>query len=794
MRRSSTFALTLAVTAALACKSSDSNPTEPQDSSAIDADTSVDDADASIAIVPVSAKLASRKVEVQRLMFASGEMQISGEPFAEGFLGRNLDGYDRHALPTDRYSPSGNFSGDEIVDIVGFSTAVESYEYSKYHVNMIAYQTSAGTSLAWGPVINATGNTASDEPTVRARLVTRVGLLLRAAGTEVGGFAVLPPPKDNPFNPLGFSGLHPILVPYRAFDPAMLPDDTLARGCTFDAGYGSGTGTTQVPDYECGYSSLQLSVRATQLDKTLSPGAIGLNTWKQALWTIDFSGRLHDSKNFFVEKVASTDEPNVGVEGNKVVGLDDTGKPTAEGTYLGSTPLEGMWGLLQIDEMDNGAAYLLGSLTTNDAKTTSGFATLKDALAYDYTSAPRWWPNAITVTEGAPAEWPSPATLAIGDATSRSEDLAGLLLGYSLFFGMTDARNAGIGGKIGLKLTFDGNPYPSDDGVPNGEATAHDRALALLRVAFVDLDRLHTFPGTQIVTDTASPLASGPDAHGSKVTTTSLAHVTIALRQTLLSLNGAITQYGGADPNPKLDDKGILNGIDIHPPGAGTPTFSARVRSVLVAQATFVRDVLTRADGTVANGATFGVDGKPTVDTTPTMLESQTAAIRALLEGFLATGDKTFVDRAQAVFRTLDASFWYAPARLYRGVSAGSNAVAMTPERFGFLQSALRETHKIAHVPGDPVLSRTTLEARIARVNKLFLNGWDDVNGDSKVDKATECLAARMQLGEQALTGEYGTDDKGALTGDRDGDCVTSITFAKSGSLLAGEVDFSATK
>jgi hypothetical protein len=82
-------------------------------------------------------------------------------------------------------------------------------------------------------------------------------------------------------------------------------------------------------------------------------------------------------------------------------------------------------------------------------------------------------------------------------------------------------------------------------------------------------------------------------------------------------------------------------------------------------------------------------------------------------------------------------------------------------------------------------------------VNKLYLNGWDDLNGDQSVDHgaedggaANECLAARMQLGEQALTGELGRDDFGQLTTDRDNDCVLEIDGSQTGSLLAGQVHF----
>jgi hypothetical protein len=127
---------------------------------------------------------------------------------------------------------------------------------------------------------------------------------------------------------------------------------------------------------------------------------------------------------------------------------------------------------------------------------------------------------------------------------------------------------------------------------------------------------------------------------------------------------------------------------------------------------------------------------------------------------------------------------------MYRGLEGGKDEVHMTPERFGWLQSALREAHKVLHVDGDRALGRDVLEDRIARINKLFLNGWDDLDGDEHVNHATECLGARLQLAEQALTGELGIDDFGKPTTDRDGDCVPEITGNKTGAVLAADVWF----
>jgi hypothetical protein len=733
--------------------------------------------------VPVKAELVAARTDTAELLFAAGEMQISGEPFAEGFAGRNLNAYDRNFVPTDQYLLATSTDvPTPVTDLFGFSTAVESYEYSKYHMNMVAQQTTAGLSLAVGPLVAARA-----EGTPVERMRAREAELIVAAGTDVGGYVVLPAPTDNPLNPLGFEGLWPTFAPFKSFDAAMAPHDQPVQACTFAGGYGGPTGIgITTPEYECAYTSLHLLDREAQVEKVLTPRVLGLATWKEALWSIDFAGRIHDAAGNRVTRVADADRVLVGAFSNLVRA---TQPPTAaRGTYLGSTPLEGMWGLTMLAEMDSAAEFLTRSLSTADGTTLGGFPSKLVAAGYDYDSPLRWFPAAVTVKEDGAVPYPGIAAMTISDPASRSEDLAALLIGHAMLFGMTDARNAAVGQLLGLQLTFDGNPFPADDPAIGGEETTHDRALAVMRVAFVDLDRVHTDPKLGITLDTAT-IANSKVTRGAGVSTTALAHVIIALRQTLLALNGAITQYGAADPDPEADASGALNSPPIHPPGGSSPpTFSRRVRTLIESNAAFVRDALTQEDGSVSNGATV-TGSVPAASRTATTLESQSAAIRALVEGFLVTGDESYRARARAVARRMSSAFYSAPARMFRGIAGGPDDVLMTAAGFAWLQSALRETHKVLHLTGDSALGRDVLEDRIARVNKLYLNGWDDLDGD-ETPGGGECLGARMQLGEQALTGELGTDNLGRVTSDRDRDCVPEIDDAKVGSVMAGAVRF----
>ncbi len=749
--------------------------------------------------VKVVAETETRTVQIEDLMFAAGEMQISGEPFAQGFAGRDLGAYDRTALPPNLYIVrAGTEEEEDIVDLFGFATAVESYEYSKYHMLQVSLQSTAGVALARGPLVAKLPGA-----DVLERMRNQGALVFGSAGADLAGVASVPPPTSNTLNHFGFRGMWPSFLPYKSMEPTIVADGQVVRSCTFTGGYGGiPTIGNSVPEYECSYDPMHLADRDAQVEKILMPSAIGFAAWKQALWSIDFVSRLHDSGSNPVNAVADADLAQVGIFGNAILATDPVNAQA--GTFIGSTPLEGSWGMMMVANMDNAAEYLLTSLLTTDGKKlASPFASRADAIAYDYTTPLTWFPAATTVTEdgtnltrgakdagvkdptnGDP--FPAIVSTTITDPGSRSRDLAALLLGHAMFFGMTDARNAGIGQRLGLRLAFDGSPFAKDNGIPDGEDTAHDRALAVLRVAFIDLDRIHRDPALHVLHDTASIDSTRAVTRGGKASVTELAHAIIALRQTLLALNGKITQYGAADPSLDADNDGILNAIPFHPRD-GTETMSGRVRRLVTENAAFVRDVLTAPDGTVHNFASVGL-GVATADSAPATLESQAAAVRALTDGFLVTRDETLRTRARLVASKLDVAFYDRAARMHRGVLGGATDVHMTPWRFGWLLSALRESYKVLYVDGDPVLDRAVLADRITRSIKLYLNGWDDLDGDRLVTP-NECLGARMQLGEQPLTGELGLDSSG-LSSDRDSDCVLEIDDAKSSSVLAGAVRF----
>src|SRR5271167_3725026 len=128
------------------------------------------DASPPAAPVTITATVGSTRFVTREHMLAAGEMQISGEPLAEA-MGRNLGNYSRDHLPPDLYFDTGVWSAGAWVDLPGFSTAVESYEYSKQPMNNLAFESTAGTSLAYGPLVNTD---AAHGPAATAHLVDLV--------------------------------------------------------------------------------------------------------------------------------------------------------------------------------------------------------------------------------------------------------------------------------------------------------------------------------------------------------------------------------------------------------------------------------------------------------------------------------------------------------------------------------------------------------------------------------------------------------------------------------------------
>ena len=315
----------------------------------------------------ITASLGSTRFDARDDFLAGAEMQISGEPFAEA-MGRYLGGYSRDHVPTDIYFDRSPGSAGPWIDLTGFSTAVESYEYSKQPMNDVAFESGAGTSLVYGPLVNPDGRSGAEAVGL---LADRIQLFAEAS--HAWGRYVFPSgtyPADNPRNgnrnslgtgnpadnPFGWPGIWPTVHVFRSFDPAVDPTSDAALGCTISSDDDPGaSGSLISADYECDATSLHLVDRDQQVEKLVTPGADGFSAWKYGLWVLNYLQVMHDSAEAPVASVDDTDLGQVGAAGNQIMGHDDSGKAAKAGTYLGSSDIEGFQAALFIEELDDRA-------------------------------------------------------------------------------------------------------------------------------------------------------------------------------------------------------------------------------------------------------------------------------------------------------------------------------------------------------------------------------------------------------------------------------------------------------
>lgn len=744
----------------------------------------------------LTARLVSTQFNVAEQMRAAIEMQISGEPFAQ-LLDYDLAGFTRTLTTTDQYTDPA--TGQQRTDPLGYVLAIESYEYSKQPMNNLSFESGAGLSLMFGPVLNPTQVTGDPAFDLLVNRFQQFALASNAGGPTGASLIVSPPPTSNPINHYGWPGLTPTFAEFARFDPAITPAPGFVPKCTLAGspgalGYGGNpNGDLQFSNYECDYTTLNLPARETQVTKTLEPDALGYAAWKQGLWVINYWQSLQDSKGNPIVAVAAADRASVGQPGNQVVGqyADPVSGQLVDGdpgVYLGDIPLEGWQGLLMMEEIDNKAGLLLGSLLSPDGARLQGAASVQAAINYSYDAPLLYFPASVRVTETPTAPdpglankyFPKPTSFTIATAESRLAALNGLVGGFAEAFAFTDRNNDQVGGSLPFAVTFDGAPFPQDNGRPDGEDTLHDRTLGVLKIALVDLDRLHYDPAAKVLVDSAS-VSGGVVTHGSKVDTVELATSILALRTAYRSLSGALQLYSNDTP----DAQGAPAALDAAPlTGAPyTGSLQQRLLQLIRAQADFLSTKLITAQGAVANGYDLRTQA---ADPAATTLEAEAGAIRGLLEAYLATSDQQYRTRALDVYADLEARFWMKDARSYRTTAGVDRLMQYTPLRLGLLEGALRQYFKlVASAPGRDTEAAEVLK-RIQRMFKLVLNGWDDHNQDNTLQYPDECLAGRLQMGERALTGELGLRQD---SGDRDRDCVKEISAVGLPAALGAEVD-----
>ena len=325
----------------------------------------------------------------------------------------------------------------------------------------------------------------------------------------------------------------------------------------------------------------------------------------------------------------------------------------------------------------------------------------------------RWFPASIQVTEVSDASgFPMPDGYAIASPDSHLLDLAGLLGAYASVYSLTDGANADVGGSQPALAYFDGDPFPAQNQTPDGEPTLHDRALAMIRVIVVDMDRLHVDPATGLFADAATGTSPSRGTVAFErcrgLCAPLAAHRSTSARLGAWPLHQHDAGHGGHSFAPRR----------LSPDRRACRSASASTSSSTISPSVFY-DKLTTSDGHAFAGWD-GARSAPTDD--GTSLDAHTAAIRGLLVAYLATGAVKFRDRAGSVFGRLETAFYDPAARVYRAAAGDrSPQVTFTPRRFGLLQAALRDTYElIAVLPGNGSMG-DLIEDRVGRLEQARL-------------------------------------------------------------------------
>src|SRR5207342_3514682 len=106
------------------------------------------------------------------------------------------------------------------IDLAGFSTGIESYEYSKQPMNNLMFESGAGTALSYGPLVNKDNAIGAAATAHLTALVQKFGIAANTRGRFVFPAGTYPANNRsgnvNPTgagvaaaNPLGWPGMWP---------------------------------------------------------------------------------------------------------------------------------------------------------------------------------------------------------------------------------------------------------------------------------------------------------------------------------------------------------------------------------------------------------------------------------------------------------------------------------------------------------------------------------------------------------------------------------------------------------
>ena len=594
---------------------------------------------------------------------ASIEMQISGEPFAQ-LLGRNLAGYDRFSATTDLYIDPATGRADrrsaQLLDrrrVVRVLQAADEQHLVRVGRRAVAAVRPRAQPAAARPATRPSRSCVDRVQHVRRRRRTP------AARRAPTGSSRRRPPTTRSTSTAGpasgrCSPSSSRSTRHRARRRAATAAAAVAGGYAGGAPARRSWATTSAATTRstCRTATAR-STRCSSPRRSASPrGSRGCGSSTTG-------SRCTTRPATRITQVADADLPQVGQPGNNVVGkYPDPNDPTGQalvdgiaGVYLGDIALEGFQGLTMIDEMDNKAALLLEQLLTSDGETLGGFASTKDGArlrlhlaAALVAGADRGDRDArsgaaagqlVALLPAADRASRSPTAPASCAASPRSPAASPSSSRSPTSTTPTSAAQARA------RATFDGDPFPADNQLARRRGVARTIARsAVIKVALVDIDRLHFDAAHQVLVDRRASrgavVSAAPSSPPSTPPTPSSACARRCARSRRRWRSTPTTRPTRTAAPTALD--GAKLG------GAPAPLPRAHRCSSSRAEADFLADKLIDADGAVANS----YDSPPaTRDLTPTRIESEAAAIRGLLDAYLATSERALSPGGDARLR-----------------------------------------------------------------------------------------------------------------------------------------------
>ena len=183
---------------------------------------------------------------------------------------------------------------------------------------------------------------------------------------------------------------------------------------------------------------------------------------------------------------------------------------------------------------------------------------------------------------------------------------------------------------------------------------------------------------------------------GTTVTTYRAGYAIVAMRTAYRALSSSLALYSNDTPDTRSTSRRRSTGRRL----AGAPytgTLSARVTALITAQADFIADKILDSNGLAANTYDLATG---TRDPSPTLIEAQSAAIRGLLDAYLATSNDKYRQSAALAYQALEQSFYMADVDTYRTTLGESSTMTWTPRAFSSLHGALRQFYKLVALIG----------------------------------------------------------------------------------------------